>query len=725
MDENNKNIDNNMNFGGNNENTDNPYYNPYFQNNDLNSSPYFSDSDVNLNNNLYTDPTSAPSNATKPDNQNNIENNDGNLNNNNNEDANSINLFDLADDNSQNTTQNVTNPNTPSQPHINPILSNTTFYNDDNSYGQPTSNGVNNNEPVNNQNYSDNNIQQPNTSFNNGFSQQDESFNNNFSQQQNTSFNNDFSQQDESFNNNFSQQQNTSFNNNFSQPDGTFNSGFSQMNSPFDDNLSQANTSFNNYQEVNDQSTDFYGSDNDEAFRKAWMGNLYDKANTKKFNWSAFFFGGMYFFYRKLYLFGILFAILSVLPIINNIICGFAFYPLYKSHINKQLAKNKNNVQSPSQLLDIANKKGGTSIPSVLIALLISGTVSGIFFIVVFSQLIDSILGIFDLPSSGGSSLPTPSSPDTSINTPQEPVSTYDYYNFYNDYEIEYDSSSWQMNTEGTGLVNGNYGFSYIQSIENLSTIGYDVSTNEGRSSFFTFLYNQFSSQTDASTTLELGSSNFNSLGNNIYMASLDLIYATNNIERCYFVLLPEDDIFIEFILSNQDTVIAEEINTEIGGYISNISKVSERNDNENQSSNTNLNNVDDQSIQDMLDNMSDTLNTQAVQAHNTTFSNYFGNNLSGSNCRALIAQINANNRTAISNNSIDEFIYLIINDATGNTVYASTTSDTEVSVDLIQSTSSYTVALGGDGSSSDDQNNTASYWSNGFIKTIIITANA
>ena len=203
MDENNKNIDNNMNFGGNNENPDNPYYNPYFQNNDLNSSPYFSDSDVNLNNNLYTDPTPAPSNATEPDNQNNIENNDVNLNNNN-EDANSINLFDLADDNSQNTTQNVTNPNTPSQPHINPILSNTTFYNDDNSYGQPTSNGVNNNEPVNNQNYSDNNIQQPNTSFNN----------------------------------------------NFSQPDGTFNSGFSQMNSPFDDNLSQANTSFNNYQEV-------------------------------------------------------------------------------------------------------------------------------------------------------------------------------------------------------------------------------------------------------------------------------------------------------------------------------------------------------------------------------------------------------------------------------------------------------------------------------------------
>ena len=281
------------------------------------------------------------------------------------------------------------------------------------------------------------------------------------------------------------------------------------------------------------------------------------------------------------------------------------------------------------------------------------------------------------------------------------------------------------MNTEGTGLVNGNYGFSYIQSIENLSTIGYDVSTNEGRSSFFTFLYNQFSSQTDASTTLELGSSNFNSLGNNIYMASLDLIYATNNIERCYFVLLPEDDIFIEFILSNQDTVIAEEINTEIGGYISNISKVSERNDNENQSSNTNLNNVDDQSIQDMLDNMSDTLNTQAVQAHNTTFSNYFGNNLSGSNCRALIAQINANNRTAISNNNMDEFIYLIINDATGNTVYASTTSDTEVSADLMQSGSSYTVGLGGDGSSSDEQNNTSSYWSNGFIKTIIITANA
>ena len=76
-----------------------------------------------------------------------------------------------------------------------------------------------------------------------------------------------------------------------------------------------------------------------------------------------------------------------------------------------------------------------------------------------------------------------------------------------------------------------------------------------------------FSSQIDSTTTtLELGSSTF-IYDNGIYYSYFDLVYATS-IERCYFVLIPEDDIFMEFILSNNDTVISDMENEEVIGYI-------------------------------------------------------------------------------------------------------------------------------------------------------------
>ena len=124
--------------------------------------------------------------------------------------------------------------------------------------------------------------------------------------------------------------------------------------------------------------------------------------------------------------------------------------------------------------------------------------------------------------------------------------------------------------TEDGSLAYGNYTLSYIQSIENLTSAGFDINQNDGRSSFFTYLYNLFSSQIDAqSTTLELGSSSF-IYDNGIYYSYFDLVYSAS-IERCYFVLIPEDDIFMEFILSNTDTVIPDDIHNEIVSYIGSI----------------------------------------------------------------------------------------------------------------------------------------------------------
>lgn len=332
----------------------------------------------------------------------------------------------------------------------------------------------------------------------------------------------------------------------------------------------------------------YYGSDNDDSFRKAWMGKLYSKAQKRKFSIPAFFFGGLYFLFRKLYLIGIIIllititlptlaivpmfsekfdiaallsssSILSIVSLLLNILYGFLFYPLYKKHVENKLKKYKNEAQNPSQLIDIASHKGGTSILAVIVSWLGLGLLSGI----MFSLLLAPIMNFKpQLPNNNSNNL-------INNEVTEEPNASYELFNFYNDYSIEYNSSKWFLNSADNSLVNGNYKLSYIQSLENLSSVGYDLTTENGRSSFFTFLYNQFSAQINSNTTLELGSSNFSKV-NNIYFAYLDLVYATS-IERCYFILIPEEDTFIELILSNADTVISDEIQEEVYNYISNL----------------------------------------------------------------------------------------------------------------------------------------------------------
>ena len=366
------------------------------------------------------------------------------------------------------------------------------------------------------------------------------------------------------------------------------------------DQQSIDNSQFNSNQTA--QNT--YGSNNDEEFKKSWMGKLYDKANHRKFSIPAFFFGGLYYLYRKLYLFGFVFLLISciipiigmyaisssltsiptntlsssnssfivpilltaVLPIIINIVYAFAFYPLYKSNINKKLAKYKNETQNPAQLLDTAKQKGGTSIPLVLVGILLNAVICGVALTTIMSSLIsgfmEGLIGGLKDPQNELNS-------NTLANDTSENQAIYDIYNFYNDYYFEYNASKWLENEDGN-LSYDNYTLAYIQSIENLTSVGFDINQNDGRASFFTYLYNLFSSQIDATnTTLELGSSSF-VYDNGIYYSFIDLVY-TASIERCYFVLIPENDIFIEFILSNNDTVISDEIHDEVVSYICSI----------------------------------------------------------------------------------------------------------------------------------------------------------
>lgn len=555
MDENKNNLNNNPNLNfDNNENQENPYYNPYFQNTDLSSSPYFAGNGINLNNDIYTNENNNNSNFQ--DNTNNIQNNinQNTLNNEavkspNTQDNSSLNLFDLASDDNSNVSQSQNrNNNFIGSPSTESLEENQSNFNNDYITNTTVSNNSIENNNENYYNINQNNTRPINPILNNSFVDSNE----NIYQEESTLNNSQ----------NFQDQSQQEF-----------------------DNINNFNTETNQY-----------GIENDETFRKTWMGNLYEKANAKQFNIAAFFFTGFYFFYRKLYLWGFLFILLGFFPIINNIICGFAFYPLYKSHINKNLNNYKNSVQSPNQLIDIAKKKGGTSALSAILAGLFLFVIPLIIIFISFFSILSSFLDLEgDL---GNPSIPYDVENDVDNSIYQQPTAEYEYYNFYNDYDIEYNASSWTEDPSGNSLVNGNYKLSFMQALENLSSLGYDISTDNGRSNFFTFLYNQFSSQIDASTTLELGSSNFSTLSNGIYYSYIDLIYATS-MERCYFILLPDDDIFIEFILSNQDTIIPDSINTEVLEYLSSIKiKNVEFEGNTNvDSNNTNFNSISNENI--------------------------------------------------------------------------------------------------------------------------------
>ena len=593
---------------------DNPYYNPYFQNTSIDNSPYFDNSNISLNNDIYNqsymdisnsqynNQSDLPSSENQTDNQSELSNSEDQTDNETNlstsenqvQDTNeALNLFDLNDD--------VNEPNKIENTGLNNNLDSQSSNVQNDTNIEPTSNLHIN--PILSQNINGSNFDQYQDLNNNQVDYQSPEMNNIQNNYQSQGFDN----------NQLNETQIQDFNNN-----QLNNSSQNFANNQFEGNVPNSNNDFES--EVSNS----YGSNNDEEFKKTWMGTLYDKANKRKFSIPSFFFGGIYYLYRKLYLFGFIFMLVSciipiigmtiistnltkpsgmilpsilttILPIIVNIIYGFAFYPLYKNDINQKLNKYKNEVQSPTQLIDLAKQKGGTSILFVILGILLSSIISTIAITTILASSLKTLVnGLFN------------NSPvqNTLNNNIINETTTYDVYNFYNDYSFEYDSSKWTENADKK-LVYDNYTLSYIQSIENITSAGFDINQVQGRSSFFTYLYNLFSSQIDSTTTtLELGSSSF-VYDNGIYYSYFDLVYTTS-IERCYFVLIPEDDIFIEFILSNNDTVISDTINEEVIGYICSISTV-------NYQDNLDTNNINSTVVNEVGGNVSNLTSSNVV----------------------------------------------------------------------------------------------------------------
>ena len=145
----------------------------------------------------------------------------------------------------------------------------------------------------------------------------------------------------------------------------------------FQDNNSQ-NASTNEVSISNNLNMDISNKNQDDDLLKSFIGNNYEKITTKKFNFAGLFFGALYMFYRKMYIYALLiyiinFIILKIikLPILNliinliiNILIGLFINTLYIKFANQKInkIKNKNNTKSNEEIKSICIQKGGTSV---------------------------------------------------------------------------------------------------------------------------------------------------------------------------------------------------------------------------------------------------------------------------------------------------------------------------------------------------------------------------
>lgn len=144
-----------------------------------------------------------------------------------------------------------------------------------------------------------------------------------------------------------------------------------------------------------------------DALLVSYVGPNYDKISRRKFSFSGFFFGLLYVYYRKMYLYAFLFSIIScIIGIITSkitltinmdiswafylvmkLILAFAVNSLYRSFAKRKVRKivSKNPNLTMQELATLCEHKGGRSIGAIFL---------GIFFSIVI-LIIMAIFAIF------------------------------------------------------------------------------------------------------------------------------------------------------------------------------------------------------------------------------------------------------------------------------------------------------------------------------------------
>ena len=326
----------------------------------------------------------------------------------------------------------------------------------------------------------------------------------------------------------------------------------------------------------------------DEEFKKNWMGNLYTKSNSK-FNIFAFLFGPIYFLYRKVTTFGIIFLAINALLLsamsflaitspltslalvgtisliltILFVVYGFIFNGLYKGFVkSKQQALSA--TMDSNQLLDYAKQKGGTSVLGAILG------VSIIVIVVMISNIIGISIKSDSLNKKAKTTTITPDNTvQTPILTPEKQLSKYTFTagSANTTYTLSYNSSIWTFNqaTNSLTLQNGDvfkYADNYIEKLS--TTINTTVSTEQGRSTFFNLYTNAFAeSAAQSNGTSTPSPQGFVQKGTNIYYAYNDIV-VNNTVTRYYLLLIPSIDMNFQFTLTSQLSSIDLTENAEI-----------------------------------------------------------------------------------------------------------------------------------------------------------------
>ncbi len=148
----------------------------------------------------------------------------------------------------------------------------------------------------------------------------------------------------------------------------------------------------------------------DEKYIKAYIGKNYDKIMNSTFSWPTFLISIIYFFYRKLWLYAIIYYIISfiitlifdtifkmptitsLISVIYSFIVAKKFKDLYLYKINRDIKKIRMSTNNEEEILEKIKKKGGVSNIALIIALVVYLVV----FIITFKEEYEMIFDLLD-----------------------------------------------------------------------------------------------------------------------------------------------------------------------------------------------------------------------------------------------------------------------------------------------------------------------------------------
>jgi len=276
---------------------------------------------------------------------------------------------------------------------------------------------------------------------------------------------------------------------------------------------------------------------------------IYGKMNKKgSFNIYSMLFTSMYFLYRKMYLIGIISFVLQSLiaEFVNNIfislacfvIWGFAFYPLYKMHVNRKIKK----LTAKEFAEEDIKRKGGTSIGAAII-------IPGILVVILLASMGIKIMN---------SALENIDNNDDNTTT-----NTSKYYS-YNGAKIEY-GNGWELGYLETGeqeykaLVkkDGNIVIACLE-VFNIDDGISNYSLENTRKEYYNEWINIMSSvYSDNDITISKQSNEFIKISNNLYYAYYEINIDKN--VREYLILNTSNNTVASFTLGYEKSITNEE----------------------------------------------------------------------------------------------------------------------------------------------------------------------